>query len=43
MKMKVMSSWLQVLTDLQNRGVKDMLIASVDGLKGFPEVINLYC
>jgi transposase-like protein len=30
--------WLQVLTDLQNRGVKD--IASVDGLKGFPEAIN---
>ena len=32
--------WLQVLTDLQNRGVKDILIASVDGLKGFPEAIN---
>ena len=32
--------WLQVLTDLQNRGVKDVLIASVDGLKGFPEAIN---
>jgi len=31
---------LQVLTDLQNRGVKDILIASVDGLKGFPEAIN---
>jgi transposase-like protein len=30
--------WLQVLTDLQNRGVKD--IASVDGLKGFFEAIN---
>lgn len=32
--------WLQVLTDLQNRGVKDILIASVDGLKGFPEAIT---
>lgn len=32
--------WLQVLTDLQNRGIKDILIASVDGLKGFPEAIN---
>ena len=25
--------WLQVLTDLQNRGVEDILIASIDGLK----------
>lgn len=32
--------WLQVLTDLSNRGVKDILIASVDGLKGFPDAIN---
>lgn len=32
--------WLSVLTDLQNRGVKDMLIACIDGLKGFPEAIN---
>ena len=32
--------WLQVLTDLQNRGVQDILISSVDGLKGFPEAIN---
>jgi len=32
--------WLQVLTDLQNRGVEDILIASVDGLKGFPEAVN---
>jgi len=32
--------WLSVLTDLQNRGVKDMLIVCVDGLKGFPEAIN---
>jgi transposase-like protein len=29
------------LTDLNNRGVEDILIASVDGLKGFPEAINL--
>ena len=29
--------WLSVLTDLQNRGVEDILIASVDGLTGFPE------
>src|SRR6202521_687745 len=32
--------WLQVLTELRNRGVKDILIACVDGLKGFPEVIE---
>ena len=32
--------WLQVLTDLQNRGVQDILISSVDGLKGFPEAIQ---
>lgn len=32
--------WLSVLTDLQNRGVKHMLIACVDGLKGFPDAIN---
>src|ERR1022692_342119 len=32
--------WLQVLTELQNRGVKDILIACVDGLKGFPEAIE---
>jgi transposase-like protein len=31
--------WLAVLTDLQNRGVEDLLIASVDGLTGFPEAI----
>ena len=31
---------LQVLTDLNNRGVKDILIASVDGLTDFPEAIN---
>jgi putative transposase len=32
--------WLQVLMDLRNRGVKDVLIASVDGLKGFPQAIE---
>ena len=32
--------WLSVLTDLQNRGVKDMLIACIDNLKGFAEAIN---
>ena len=32
--------WLGVLTELQNRGVQDILIACVDGLKGFSEAIN---
>lgn len=32
--------WLSVLSDLQNRGVEDILIACVDGLTGFPEAIN---
>ena len=32
--------WLGVLTELQNRGLKDILIACVDGLKGFPDAIN---
>ncbi len=32
--------WLSVLSDLNNRGLKDILIASVDGLKGFPEAIK---
>ena len=32
--------WLSVLTDLQNRGVQNMLITCVDGLKGFPDAIN---
>jgi transposase-like protein len=32
--------WLNVLTELTNRGVKDILIACVDGLKGFPDAIN---
>jgi putative transposase len=32
--------WLGVLTELKNRGVKDVLIACVDGLKGFPQAIE---
>lgn len=32
--------WLSVLTELKNRGLKDILIACVDGLKGFPDAIN---
>jgi putative transposase len=32
--------WLGVLTELKNRGVKDVLIACVDGLKGFPPAIE---
>ena len=31
--------WLKVITELKNRGVEDILIACVDGLKGFPEAI----
>ena len=32
--------WLKVLNELKNRGVEDILIAVVDGLKGFPEAIE---
>lgn len=32
--------WLSVLTDLQNRGVKDIFITCVDGLSGFPDAIE---
>ena len=32
--------WLQVLTELRHRGVKDVFIACVDGLKGFPQAIE---
>jgi len=39
--------WLSVLTEIQNRGVKDIFIACVDGLTGFPNAINpgaiMYC
>jgi putative transposase len=33
--------WLRVLNELKNRGVEDILIAVVDGLKGFPEAIGV--
>jgi len=32
--------WLGVLTELKNRGLQDFFIASVDGLKGFPDAIE---
>jgi len=32
--------WLSVLTELKNRGLQDILIAAVDGLKGFPDAIE---
>src|SRR6185369_15572424 len=32
--------WLHVLTELRNRGVRDIFISCVDGLKGFPEAIE---
>ena len=32
--------WLSIITELKNRGVEDILIACIDGLKGFPEAIN---
>ena len=32
--------WLSVMTDLQSRGVENILIACIDGLKGFPEAIQ---
>jgi transposase-like protein len=34
------SFWLSVLNDLKARGINDILIACIDGLKGFPEAIN---
>lgn len=37
---EVAKFWLSILTELRNRGVKDILIACVDGLKGFPEAIE---
>jgi putative transposase len=33
--------WLQVLTELKNRGVKDIFIGCVDGIKGFPEAMEV--
>jgi transposase-like protein len=32
--------WLNILTELKNRGVEDIFIACIDGLKGYPEAIN---
>jgi putative transposase len=32
--------WLSILTELKNRGIEDILIAAIDGLKGFPEAIE---
>lgn len=32
--------WLRVMNELRNRGVEDILVAVVDGLKGFPDAIN---
>ena len=32
--------WLQIVTELKNRGVSDIFIACVDGLKGFPEAVE---
>src|SRR5436305_394017 len=32
--------WLSVLTELKNRGIKDVFITCVDGLKGFPQAIE---
>lgn len=32
--------WLQVVTELRNRGMQDIFIACVDGLKGFPDAIE---
>ncbi len=32
--------WLNIITELQNRGVKDIFITCIDGLKGFPEAIE---
>ena len=32
--------WLQILTEIRNRGVQDVLIACVGGLKGFPEAMQ---
>jgi putative transposase len=37
---KAAKFWLQVVTELKNRGVQDIFIACVDGLKGFPEAIE---
>ena len=33
-------TWLSILTEIKNRGLNDILIACVDGLKGFPDAVN---
>jgi transposase-like protein len=35
--------WAGVLNELKNRGIRDVLIAAVDGLAGFPEAVNAVC
>jgi len=40
---EVANLWLQVLTDINNRGVKDILITCVDGLTGFPDTDVQLC
>ena len=35
--------WLQVLTELKNRGVADVCIAVCDGLRGLPDEIKIVC
>lgn len=39
-RMKAPSSWLRVMNELKNRGTEDILLAVVDGLKGFPHAIT---
>ena len=34
--------WLRVMNELRNRGVDDILLAVVDGLKGFPDVLAVF-
>lgn len=38
--MKQTKFWLSILTELKNRGVQDILLACVDGFKGFGEAIE---
>ena len=39
-KLKGAKFWLKIVTELKNLGVKDILIACIDGLKSFPEAIK---
>src|SRR6516164_6451643 len=41
-KVRAAKFWLRVINELKNRGVEDVLIAVVDGLKGFPEAITAF-